>query len=127
MKEAVIVSTARTPIGRAFRGAFNNIKSPTLTAHAIKHAVERSGVDGGEIDDVIIGSVLNAGSAGSNVARLAALAAGLPYSASGQTIDRQCSSGLMAIATAAKQVIVDGMDVVLSLIHILTLPTKRIV
>ncbi|MFQ3206931.1 MAG: acetyl-CoA C-acetyltransferase [Glaciecola sp.] len=114
MKEAVIVSTARTPIGRAFRGAFNNIKSPTLTAHAIKHAVERSGVDGGEIDDVIIGSVLNAGSAGSNVARLAALAAGLPYSASGQTIDRQCSSGLMAIATAAKQVIVDGMDVVVA-------------
>ncbi|MFT7417468.1 MAG: acetyl-CoA C-acetyltransferase, partial [Glaciecola sp.] len=104
----------RTPIGRAFRGAFNNIKSPTLTAHAIKHAVERSGVDGGEIDDVIIGSVLNAGSAGSNVARLAALAAGLPYSASGQTIDRQCSSGLMAIATAAKQVIVDGMDVVVA-------------
>jgi acetyl-CoA acetyltransferase family protein len=114
MKEAVIVSTARTPIGRAYRGAFNNIKSPTLTAHAIKHAVARSGVDGAEIDDVIIGSVLNAGSAGSNVARLAALAAGLPYSASGQTIDRQCSSGLMAIATAAKQVMVDGMDVVVA-------------
>ena len=114
MKEAVIVSTARTPIGRAYRGAFNNIKSPTMTAHAIKHAVERSGVEGGEIDDVIIGSVLNAGSAGSNVARLAGLAAGLPYSASGQTIDRQCSSGLMAIATAAKQVIVDGMDVVVA-------------
>jgi acetyl-CoA acetyltransferase family protein len=114
MKEAVIVSTARTPIGRAYRGAFNNIKSPTMTAHAIKHAVERSGVEGGEIDDVIIGSVLNAGSAGSNVARLAGLAAGLPYSASGQTIDRQCSSGLMAIATAAKQVMVDGMDVVVA-------------
>jgi acetyl-CoA acetyltransferase family protein len=114
MKEAVIVSTARTPIGRAYRGAFNNIKSPTMTAHAIKHAVERSGVDGGEIDDVIIGSVLNAGSAGSNVARLAGLAAGLPYSASGQTIDRQCSSGLMAIATAAKQIMVDGMDVVVA-------------
>lgn len=114
MKEAVIVSTARTPIGRAYRGAFNNIKSPTMTAHAIKHAVERSGVEGAEIDDVIIGSVLNAGSAGSNVARLAALAAGLPYSASGQTIDRQCSSGLMAIATAAKQVMVDGMDVVVA-------------
>ena len=78
MKEAVIVSTARTPIGRAYRGAFNNIKSPTLTAHAIQHAVERAGVEGAEIDDVIIGSVLNAGSAGSNVARLAALAAGLP-------------------------------------------------
>ncbi|MBF7074143.1 acetyl-CoA C-acyltransferase [Glaciecola sp. MH2013] len=114
MKEAVIVSTARTPIGRAYRGAFNNIKSPTMTAHAIKHAVERSGVEGAEIDDVIIGSVLNAGSAGSNIARLAGLAAGLPYSASGQTIDRQCSSGLMAIATAAKQVMVDGMDVVVA-------------
>jgi acetyl-CoA acetyltransferase family protein len=114
MKEAVIVSTARTPIGRAYRGAFNNIKSPTLTAHAIKHAVERSGVEGGEIEDVIIGSVLNAGSAGNNVARLASLAAGLPYSVSGQTVDRQCSSGLMAIANAAKQIIVDGMDVVVA-------------
>ncbi|MGB3725860.1 MAG: acetyl-CoA C-acyltransferase [Glaciecola sp.] len=114
MKEAVIVSTARTPIGRAFKGALNNTKSPTMTAHAIKHAVERAGVDGAEIDDVIIGSVLNAGSAGSNVARLSALAAGLPYSASGQTIDRQCSSGVMAIATAAKQIMVDGMQVVVA-------------
>jgi len=114
MKEAVIVSTARTPIGRAYRGAFNNTKSPTLTGHAIKHAVARSGVEGAEIDDVIIGSVLNAGSAGSNIARLAALAAGLPYSASGQTIDRQCSSGVMAIATAAKQIMVDGMNVVVA-------------
>jgi acetyl-CoA C-acetyltransferase len=114
MKEAVIVSTARTPIGRAFKGAFNNTKSPTMTAHAIKHAVERSGIDGAEVDDVIIGSVLNAGSAGSNIARLASLAAGLPYSASGQTIDRQCSSGVMAIATAAKQIMVDGMKVVVA-------------
>jgi len=114
MKEAVIVSTARTPIGRAFKGALNNTKSPTMTAHAIKHAVERSGVEQSEIDDVIIGSVLNAGSAGSNVARLASLAAGLPYSVSGQTIDRQCSSGVMAIATAAKQIIVDGMNIVVA-------------
>jgi acetyl-CoA acetyltransferase family protein len=114
MKEAVIVSTARTPIGRAYRGAFNNTKSPTLTAHAIKHAVERSGVEGAMIDDVIIGSVLNAGSAGGNIARLATLAAGLPNTVSGQTIDRQCSSGLMAISTAAKQIIVDGMDVVVA-------------
>jgi acetyl-CoA acetyltransferase family protein len=114
MKEAVIVSTARTPIGRAYKGAFNNIKSPTLTAHAIKHAVERSGVDGAEIDDVIIGSVLSAGSAGGNIARLSTLAAGLPNTVSGQTIDRQCSSGLMAIATAAKQVICDGMNVVVA-------------
>ncbi|MFC4701385.1 acetyl-CoA C-acyltransferase [Glaciecola siphonariae] len=114
MKEAVIVSTARTPIGRAFRGAFNNTQSPTLTAHAIKHAVQRSGVEGEMIDDVIIGSVLNAGSAGGNIARLATLAAGLPNTVSGQTIDRQCSSGLMAISTAAKQIMVDGMDVVVA-------------
>jgi acetyl-CoA acetyltransferase family protein len=114
MKEAVIVSTARTPIGRAFKGALNNTKSPTMTAHAIKHAVERAGIEGGEVDDVIIGSVLNAGSAGGNIARLAGLAAGLPYSASGQTIDRQCSSGVMAIATAAKQIMVDGMNVVVA-------------
>jgi acetyl-CoA acetyltransferase family protein len=114
MKEAVIVSTARTPIGRAFKGAFNNTKSPTLTAHAIKHAVERSGVEGGEIDDVIIGSVLNAGSAAGNIARTASFAAGLPYSASGQTIDRQCSSGVMAIATAAKQIMIDGMKIVVA-------------
>lgn len=111
MKEAVIVSTARTPIGRAFRGALNNIKSPTLMAHAIKHAVARAGVEVGEIDDVVIGSVLTAGTGGGNLARYAALAAGLPDTVSGQTIDRQCSSGLMAIATAAKQIIVDGMQV----------------
>ncbi|MFT3930967.1 MAG: acetyl-CoA C-acyltransferase [Spongiibacteraceae bacterium] len=114
MKEAVIVSTARTPIGRAFKGALNNIKSPTLMGHAIKHAVERAGIEGAEIDDVIIGSVLNMGTAGLNLARLSALAAGLPVSAPGQTIDRQCSSGLMAIATAAKQIIVDGMQIIVA-------------
>ena len=114
MLEAVIVSTARTPIGRAFKGAFNNTKSPTMTAHAIKHAVERCGIEGKEIDDVIIGSVLNAGSAGGNIARLATLAAGLPYSVPGQTIDRQCSSGVMAIATAAKQIMVDGMKIIVA-------------
>jgi acetyl-CoA C-acetyltransferase len=114
MKEAVIVSTARTPIGKAFRGAFNNIKSPTLLGHAIKHAVSRSGVDPSEIDDVVAGAVLTAGTAGNNIARTASLAAGLPYSVAGQTIDRQCASGLMAIATAAKQIIVDGMNVVVA-------------
>jgi acetyl-CoA acetyltransferase family protein len=114
MKEAVIVSTARTPIGRAFRGAFNNTKSPTLMGHAIKHAVARSGVAGEEIDDAIIGTVLTAGSAGGNIGRMSVLAAGLPYSVSAQTIDRQCSSGLMAIATAAKQIIVDGMNIVVA-------------
>ena len=98
MREAVIVSTARTPIGKAFRGAFNNTKSPTMMAHAIRHATERAGVEGEEIDDVIVGSVLNAGSAANNVARTSLLAAGLPVSVPGQTIDRQCSSGLMAVA-----------------------------
>lgn len=114
MKEAVIVSTARTPIGRAFKGALNNIKSPTLLGHVIHHAVERSRVDPAEIDDVVIGSVLTAGTAGMNLARNAAIAAGLPLQVSGQTMDRQCASGLMAIATAAKQVIVDGMNVVVA-------------
>ena len=114
MKDAVIVSTARTPIGLAFKGSLNNIKSPTMTAHAIRHAVERSGVEPEAIDDVIIGSVLSAGTAGMNIARNASLAAGLSYSVSAQTIDRQCSSGLMAIATAAKQIIVDGMETVVA-------------
>jgi acetyl-CoA C-acetyltransferase len=111
MRKAVIVSTARTPIGVAFKGALNNIKSPTMMGHAIQHAVERAGVDPGLIEDVVIGSVLTAGTAGMNVARLSALAAGLPNTVAGQTIDRQCSSGLMAIATAAKQIIVDGQNV----------------
>lgn len=111
MREAVIVSTARTPIGVAFKGALNNIKSPTMMGHAIQHSVIRAGVDPGSIEDVVIGSVLTAGTAGMNVARLSALAAGLPNTVAGQTIDRQCSSGLMAIATAAKQIIVDGQNV----------------
>ena len=111
MKEAVIVSTARTPIGRAFKGALNNIKSPSMMAHAISHAVSRAGIDGAEVEDVVIGSVLNAGTASMNVARLSALAAGLPVTASAQTIDRQCSSGLMAISIAAKQILVDGFSV----------------
>lgn len=111
MREAVIVSTARTPIGVAFKGALNNIKSPTMMGHAIQHSVIRAGVDPGSIEDVVIGSVLTAGTAGMNVARLSALAAGLPNTVAGQTVDRQCSSGLMAIATAAKQIIVDGQNV----------------
>lgn len=114
MKDVVIVSTVRTPIGSAFRGSFNNIKSPTLAGHAIRAAVERSGVDPAEVEDVVMGSVLTAGTAGLNVARLAALAGGLPATAAAQTIDRQCASGLMAIATAAKQIAVDGMGVVVA-------------
>ncbi|BFM07029.1 acetyl-CoA C-acyltransferase [Halioxenophilus aromaticivorans] len=112
MKDAVIVSTARTPIGRAFRGAFNNTKSPTLMAHALRHAANRSGVDYGEIDDVVIGTTLTGGSAALNIARTGALAAGFPESVPAQTIERQCSSGLMAIATAAKQIMCDSMDIV---------------
>ncbi|BAI74866.1 acetyl-CoA C-acetyltransferase (plasmid) [Azospirillum sp. B510] len=111
-REAVIVSTARTAIARATRGALNTIKSPTLTGHVIRHAVERAGVEGSEVEDVVIGVSLPGGTAGRNLGRAAALAAGLGVTASGQTIDRACSSGLMAIATAAKQIIVDGMDVV---------------
>jgi acetyl-CoA C-acetyltransferase len=114
MREAVIVSTARTPIGRAFRGALNNINSPTLMAHAIRHAVQRAGVDGGEIEDVVIGTVLTAGTAGMNLARNAAFAAGLPVTAAAQTIDRQCASGLTAIAAAAKEIVIDGHDIVVA-------------
>lgn len=112
MREAVIVSTARTPIGRAVRGSLNDVKSPSLMGHALRHAVERAAIDPVLIEDVVIGSVLCAGTAGSNIARNAVFAAGLPLSVSAQTIDRQCSSGLMAIATAAKQIMVDGMGVV---------------
>ena len=111
MREAVIVSTARTPIGKAFRGAFNDTQAQALGGHAIAAAVERAGVDRAEVDDVVMGCALQQGSAGFNVARQSALRAGLPNSVSAQSMDRQCSSGLMAIATAAKQIIVDGMDV----------------
>ena len=111
MREALIVSTARTPIGRAYRGAFNNTPSPTLSAHSIRAAVERAGIEGGEVDDVIWGSALQQGSQAGNIGRTAALRAGLPVSVSAMSMDRQCSSGLMSIATAAKQIIVDRMDI----------------
>src|SRR5580700_4631299 len=111
MTVSVIISTARTPIGRAYRGSLNDIRSPTLMAHAIRHAVARARVAGAEVDDVVIGTVLSAGSAGMNLGRNALLAAGLPTSVAGQTVDRQCASSLMAIAIAAKQIVVDGMQV----------------
>lgn len=114
MREAVIVSTARSGIGRAFKGALNHTKSPTLLGHVLAHAVERAGIDPARIDDVVAGTVLAGGTAGLNLARNAALAAGFPVTVPGQTIDRQCASGLMAVATAAKQIIVDGMDVVVA-------------
>ena len=110
-REAVIVSTARTPIGRAYRGAFNDTSAQQLGGHAIRHAVARSGVDPAEIEDVVMGAALQQGSTGTNVARQAALAAGLPVTAAGMSLDRQCASGLMAIATAAKQVTHDGQIV----------------
>ena len=111
MREAVIVSTARTPIGKAHRGAFNNTQAQELGAHAIAHAVQRAGIDPAEIADVILGCAVQQGSTGGNVARQALLRAGLPVTVSGMSMDRQCASGLMAIATAAKQIIVDGMQV----------------
>jgi len=111
VKDAVIVSTARTPIGKAFRGSLNNIKSPSLMGHAISHAVTRANIDPAEIEDCIVGSVLTAGTAAMNIARNAVFAAGLPNTVAAQTIDRQCSSGLMAIGMAAKQILVDDMKV----------------
>ena len=111
MREAVIVSTARTPIGRAYRGAFNATPSPTLAGHAIAHAVKRAGIDGAEVDDVVMGCALQQGVQGGNIARTSLLRAGLPVTVSGQSMDRQCSSGVMSIATAAKQIIVDGMTI----------------
>ncbi|HLW90015.1 MAG TPA: acetyl-CoA C-acyltransferase [Roseiarcus sp.] len=111
MREAVIVSTARTPIGKAYRGAFNDTQAQTLGGHVIAEAVKRAKIDPAEVDDVVMGAALQQGSTGTNVARQCALRAGLPTSIAGMSIDRQCSSGLMAIATAAKQIIVDGMNV----------------
>jgi acetyl-CoA C-acetyltransferase len=111
MRSAVIVSTARTPIGRAYRGAFNDTQSQALGGHVIAHAVKRAGVDPAEIDDVVLGAALQQGAQGCNVARQSALRAGLPPSVAGMSVDRQCASGLMAIATAAKQVIQDDMRI----------------
>ncbi|MEX1266871.1 MAG: acetyl-CoA C-acyltransferase [Woeseia sp.] len=112
MREAVIVATARTPIGRAYKGVFNNTEGATLASHSIREAVRRAGVDPARIEDVIMGCAMQQGTTGQNVARQAAVAAGLPVTVSGMTIDRQCSSGMMAIATAAKQIVLDGMDIV---------------
>ena len=114
MRDAVIVSAARTPIGRAFKGAFNATPGPTLGAFAIAVAVKRAGIEGGEIADVVWGAVLTQGNQGLNIARNAALRAGLPVTVAAQTIDRQCSSGLMAIATASKQVVLDRQDIVVT-------------
>ncbi len=111
-REAVIVSTARTPIGKAYRGAFNDTDVPVLGGHAIASAVARAGIEPGEIQDVVMGCAMQQGSSGANIGRTAGVAAGLPSSVSGMSMDRQCASGMMAIATAAKQVIVDNMSIV---------------
>jgi acetyl-CoA C-acetyltransferase/acetyl-CoA acyltransferase len=112
MRDAVIVSVARTPIGRAYKGAFNALGGATLGALSLRAAVERAGIEGGEVDDVVWGAALQQGAQAGNIARQVALRAGLPVTVSGQSMDRQCSSGLMTIATASKQVIFDRMDVV---------------
>lgn len=113
MRDAVIVSTARTPIGRAYRGAFNATPAPTLAAHALRAAIERSGIEAAELDDCILGCSLPQGTQ-QTIGRMAALRAGLPVEVAGMTMDRQCASGLMTIATAAKQIVVDRMDAVLA-------------
>jgi acetyl-CoA C-acetyltransferase len=111
MREAVIVSTARTPIGKAYRGAFNDTPAQTLGGHAIAAALGRAGVPGGEVDDVVMGAALQQGATGGNVARQCALRAGLPTTVAGMSVDRQCASGLMAIAIAAKQITADHMRI----------------
>jgi len=111
-RDAVIVSTARTPIGRAYKGAFNATPGPTLGSFSLKAAIERAKIDAGDIDDVVWGAVLTQGTQFGNIGRQVALRAGCPVTVSGMTIDRQCSSGLMAIATAAKQIVIDKMEVV---------------
>ncbi|MBR9763285.1 MAG: acetyl-CoA C-acyltransferase [Rhodobacteraceae bacterium] len=111
MRDAVIVSTARTPIGKAYRGAFNNTQAQALIGHAVHHAVARAGLEGPEIQDCVIGSALQQGSTGGNIGRQAAIRAGLPTSVAGMSLDRQCASGMMAIATAAKQITQDGMQI----------------
>lgn len=112
MREAVIVSTARTPIGKAYRGAYNNTQPQELAGHAVATAVARAGVDPGEVEDVILGCAMPEGASGFNIGRQVAMRAGLPSTVPGMTVDRQCASGLMAVAIAAKQIIADGMEVV---------------
>ncbi len=114
MRDAVIVSTARTAIGKAYRGGFNATPGATLGSYSVKAAVERAGIEGDMVDDCIWGSALQQGAQAGNIARQVALRAGLPVTTSGMTIDRQCSSGLMTIATASKQVVIDRMDVIVA-------------
>ena len=114
MREAVIVSTARTPIGKAYRGAFNDTDPAVLSGHVVREAVRRAGIDGAEAEDLVLGCAIQQGAQGYNIGRLTVASAGLPESVAGMTIDRKCASGLMAIATAARQVVEDGMEVVIA-------------
>ena len=114
MTDAVIVSTARTPLGKSWRGSFNMTHGATLAGHAIEHAVKRAGIDPAEVEDVILGCALPQGATGLNIGRYAAIRAGLPVTASGTTIDRQCASGLQAIAMAAHSVIIGGSPVMVA-------------
>ncbi|MCY1208305.1 3-ketoacyl-CoA thiolase [compost metagenome] len=111
MKEAVIVSTARTPIGKAFRGAFNDTEAPLMGGHVVREALIRAGVEPGEVDDVIMGAAAQQGTQAYNLGRLCAVAAGLPSSVAGMAVERQCSSGLMSIALAAKSIMCDEIDI----------------
>ena len=111
MREAVIVSTARTPIGKAFRGAFNDTEAPALGGHVVRAAVERAGIDPAMVDDVLMGAAAQQGTQAYNLGRLCGVAGGLPDTAAGMTMDRQCSSGLMTIATAAKSIMCNEYDV----------------
>ncbi|SER32714.1 acetyl-CoA C-acyltransferase [Arthrobacter sp. OV608] len=111
MRQAVIVSTARTPIGKAYRGAFNDTSAQELAGHAIREAVARAQIEGDEVEDVVLGTAMQEGTTSMNIGRQAALRAGLPVTVAGMSLDRQCASGLMAIATAAKQIVVDGMQI----------------
>ena len=114
MREAVIVSTARTPIGKAYRGAFNDTDPSELSGHAVREAVRRAGIDGAEVEDLILGCAIQQGAQGYNIGRLTVASAGLPESVPGMTVDRKCGSGLMALAIAARQVVEDGMEAVVA-------------
>ena len=113
MKEAVIVSTARTPLAKSYRGSFNDTNAPTLAGYAVEEAVKRAGVAPEEVDDCIMGCAMQQGSQSPNIGRLAGLSGGLPVTVAGMSIDRQCSSGMMAVATAAKQIMIDGQEIVI--------------
>jgi acetyl-CoA C-acetyltransferase len=114
MPDAVIVSTARTPIGKAFRGAFNMTHGAVLGGHVVKHAVERAGIEPGEVEDVVMGCAMPERATGQNIARLSAIRAGLPVTVSGVTVNRFCSSGLQTIAIAAQRIIAGEADVIVA-------------